>query len=224
MTAVREAIVLPLLFLTVFWLAGVRTGADVLLVPPPLVTLLLAVLLLGTLHTGGVCAFDRVLGPHRAPLANLSGALLLIAIGAASAQVFNLLLPESGLLFFLFSAFFAILLLTTLAAAGDRARLLRALFVMIGSVFAFKYVVLSALYDPNGGLLTRALTAMLEGVSLGTLRYAPPAPATGYVGFGALVLYFAGLVMLPGRGEERGTSLEVRESRIEVRGARGERL
>ena len=56
MTPLRESFVLPCLFLTVALLAGLRLGApvDVRLVPPPLVALVLAVLLLGSLVRSGV--------------------------------------------------------------------------------------------------------------------------------------------------------------------------
>ena len=43
MTPLREALALPCLFLTVALLGGLRLGADVRLVPPPLITLVLAV-------------------------------------------------------------------------------------------------------------------------------------------------------------------------------------
>ena len=49
MTPLREALVLPCLYLTVVLLGGLRLGAEVRLVPPPLVALVLAVLLVGAL-------------------------------------------------------------------------------------------------------------------------------------------------------------------------------
>ena len=62
MSPLREAFVLPCLFLTVALLGGLRLGADVRLVPPPLVALVLAVLLLGSLVRSGVIAHERLLG------------------------------------------------------------------------------------------------------------------------------------------------------------------
>jgi hypothetical protein len=56
---------------------------------------------------------------------------------------------------------------------------------------------LHGLYDPQGGLTRRVLTALLEGVALGTLQHQPFAPATGYVAFFTVVLYLAGLALLP---------------------------
>ena len=60
MTPLREAFVLPCLFLTVALLGGLRLGADVRLVPPPLVALVLAVLLLGSLVRSGVFMPERL--------------------------------------------------------------------------------------------------------------------------------------------------------------------
>ena len=54
MSAVREALVLPLIFLTVTLLAGARLGAGVALAPPSLFTLVLATMLLAALVRSGV--------------------------------------------------------------------------------------------------------------------------------------------------------------------------
>ena len=69
MSPLREAFVLPCLFLTVALLGGLRLGAAVHLVPPPLMALVLAVLLLGSLVRAGVFAHERLLGPRRNHLA-----------------------------------------------------------------------------------------------------------------------------------------------------------
>ena len=62
MSPVREAIGLPVLFLTIALLGGFRVGARVLLVPPSLTALILAVLLLGVLVRAG--AFRPSSLPH----------------------------------------------------------------------------------------------------------------------------------------------------------------
>ncbi len=70
---------------------------------------------------------------------------------------------------------------------------------MFGGAFVLKFVVLAALYEPQGGLLRRVMLTLLEGVSLGTLGFVPDGAATGYLAFVTLGLYFVALVMLPGR-------------------------
>ena len=53
MTPAREAIYLPVLFLTVTLLGGLRPGSAVVLAPPSLFSLVLAVLLAGVLVQSG---------------------------------------------------------------------------------------------------------------------------------------------------------------------------
>ena len=120
MTPVREAIVLPAMFLTVALFGGLRIADTVRLVPPPLISLVLAMLLVAALVRSGALAPDRLMNAQRAPLENVSGILVLIALFAASAQIFNLLTPEIGLLHAVFSACFFVQLATTLAGVSGR--------------------------------------------------------------------------------------------------------
>ena len=61
MTRATEAIYLPLIFLTVALLGGLRVTERVVLVPPPLFSLVLGMLLFGVLVRGRVFAPDRLL-------------------------------------------------------------------------------------------------------------------------------------------------------------------
>ena len=205
MSPLREAFVLPCLFLTVALLGGLRLGADVRLVPPPLMALVLAVLLLGSLVRAGVFAHERLLGPRRTGIENACGSVVLLALFAASAQVFNLLTPDSGLLHVLVGVFFLVQLLTTLTAVHDRMGMLRSLSVLLGSAFLLRFIALESLYAPGRGLIKRVMTALMEGITLGALDYAPTGPATGYVAFLALTLYLIGLVLMP-TGRDAPTS------------------
>jgi len=200
MTAVREAIVLPAMFLTVALLGGLRIADNVRLVPPPLIALVLAMLLLAALVRSGALAPDRLMNAQRAPLENVSGVLVLVAVFAASAQIFNLLTPEIGLLHAVFSACFFVQLATTLAGVSGRSNLLRSLVVLLGSALVLRFIVLENLYAPNTGTLKRLLTTLIEGASLGTIDYRPHAAATGYLAFLTVVLYLIGLALLPAGG------------------------
>ncbi len=122
---------------------------------------------------------------------------MLVALLAATAQVFSLVTPATGLLAFVFTTFFVLLLWNTLAVQPDRRQLLRSLLVVFGGAFVLKFVVLAALYEPQGGLLRRVMLTLLEGVSLGTLGFVPDGAATGYLAFVTLGLYFVALVLLP---------------------------
>ena len=206
MTAAREAAYLPLTFLTVALLGGVRIAGRVMLLPPSLFSLVLALMLLGVLVKSGALAPARLMNARRPGLANTSGFVVLITLFFASAQAFTLVTPESGLPHLLFSVLLLTLLLNTLAAGADRVRTLRSLLVVFGSAFILKFIVLAALSDQTGGRLKRVLLVLLEGVTLGTLTQDVLHPAMGYLAFFTLALFLGGLAMLPNteaRDEER---------------------
>jgi hypothetical protein len=184
-------------------LGGLRIGQTVRLLPPPLIALVLAMLLLGTLVRSGALATDRLMSPYRSPLENLSGVMVLVTLFAASAQIFNLLTPEYGLLHVAFSVCFFVQLVTTLAGVTGRQNLLRSLVVLFGSAFVLRFIVLEALYAPDSGLVKRLVTAIVQGASLGTIGYQPNAAATGYIAFFTVALYLIGLVLLPASGRRR---------------------
>ena len=197
MTPLREAIVLPGMLLTVALLGGVRVAQSVTLMPPSLTALVLAMLLVGTLIRGGVLAPLALVNGSRAPLENLSGAAVLLALFAATAQVINLLLPERGLLHAAFAIFLFCQIAGMQASGANRAGLLRGLLVLFGALFILRFIVVEALYAPTGGLLQRVLTTLMSGATLGGIAYDPNAPVTGYVAFFTIVLYVSALVLLP---------------------------
>src|SRR5436190_10075950 len=107
--ALVDFVVLPGLFLTVALLGGLRIGAETrmfIFVAPPLVTLVLAVLLMMLLVRGGLVKFHQWVGSDVPPLTNISHVWLVVTLFFASAQAFNSVLPEQGLLHWLFSFFF----------------------------------------------------------------------------------------------------------------------
>ena len=191
-------IVLPLLFLTVALLGGLRISADhaFIFVAPPLVTLVLAVLLMLLFVRGRLVEFNQWLRSDRPPLTNISHGWMLIALFFASAQAFNSVLPERGLLHWLFSFFFLWTLWNNQFSSFDARRLLRSLTVLFGTAFALKHILLASLYSPEGGWLKKVAGALLQGVSLGTLDAPAFAPASGYISFFTLALYVAGLLLL----------------------------
>jgi hypothetical protein len=199
MTAVREAIGLPLLFLTVALLAGVRIGPHVVLATPSVYALILGILLLRLFVQSGALAPERLLSSRRTALENVNGAVLLLAFWAAGAQTCAMLIPDAGLPRLILNVFFLILLLNTAAANPDRRRLLRSLGVTFGSAFLLKYVVLSELSSPGTGWTKRVLQAMLQGITLGTLIQEVLHPATAYIALFALLLFLVGAFLLPYR-------------------------
>ncbi len=199
---VHEAFTLPLLLIACVLGGGFRTGASdgrLLFTAPPLMSLVLAVLLLGVLVRAGVLVPWLLVGPQRRPIENVSGAMIVVLLLLASAQVFHCLTPETGMLNVLANVFFVVLLFNTLAARPDGTRVLQSLGVVFLSAFVLKYVVLDALYAPEGSLARRLVTTLVEGVSLGALGHTPHGRATGYVAFATVVAYLFTLVLLPQR-------------------------
>lgn len=197
--ALVRFVLLPMIFLTVALLGGLRIDAEsraFVFVPPPLITLVLAVLLMVLFVRGHLIEIRKWLTSDQPPLTNVSHALTLLALFFASAQAFNSVLPERGLLFWLFSFFFLWTLWNNQFSSFDPRRLLRSLGVLFGTAFVLKHMFLAALYAPEGGWLKRFANLLLEGISLGTLDSPAFAPATGYISFFTLALYVAGLILL----------------------------
>jgi hypothetical protein len=167
------------------------------IVPPPLLALVLALLILMVLvRSGQLLPAALVDGRQPAP-DRAGGVVVLIALGWASAGVMALIIPEAGLPKLAGLVLVTALLANTLAASAGRAASLRALFVTCLSGFIVKFIVLDALFDPARSFGGRLVTAILEGATLGGLRHEPWAPITGYLAFGTIVLYFLALSLLP---------------------------
>jgi hypothetical protein len=194
-------LLLPTIFLTVALAGGMRVeGATraLVFIAPPLVTLVLAVLLLAIFVRGRLVDLSGWLSRGHAPLANLSHALTLLSLFFASAQAFTSVLPDAGLFRWLFSFFFLWALWQNQFASSDARRTLRSVVALLGTAFALKHFQLASLYAPEGGWLRRVAGALVEGVTQGSLGEQPAvAPATGYVSFFTLALYVVGLVLLP---------------------------
>jgi hypothetical protein len=199
MKASTEAVYLPLLFLTVALLGGLRIADRLTFVPPPLFALVLGMMLFGVLVRGGVLAPEAVMSASRTSLENLNGFAVILSAFFAATQVFNLLTPEAGLPFLLFNVFLFVLLVNTLAGSPDRVSVLRSIGVIVGAAFILKFIVLGALSEPGETMLKRLLYVVLEGVTLGTLTQPRLHPAAGYLAFAILVMFLVGLAILPSR-------------------------
>ena len=197
MTPVREAIVLPLLFLTVVLIAAIRPGADMSVSPPSLGSLVAGVAIFALLIRSGALAPERLMNAGRPMLANLNGAAVLLATLAASAQLVMALVPESGVPGLLAWIVLTSLLAQAFAIGPDRTRLLRGLLVTFGAAFVLKFIILAALSSPADSRLTRAVQILFEGLTLGTITQRPPHPLEGYLTFAALALYLLAASLLP---------------------------
>lgn len=195
----REAIVVPWMLLTVALAAGLRVTleGELRFLVPTLSSLVAMLLLLTVFARTGIVRPALLIGEQRTAIENLNGCVVLIALAAASAQIIAAVTPEAGLPLVLGVIFLFALFANTLAAAPRRGEALRALFVAFFAAFSVKFIVLDALYAPDRGLGGKLLTGLLEGITLGSLDHVVWAPATGYVIFLMLVLYFGALVLIP---------------------------
>jgi hypothetical protein len=199
MTIAREAVTLPILFLTVVLLAGIRIAGTTVLVPPSPYALVLGLLLVRVVVQSGALAPERLMSSSRSELANLNGAVVLATLWIAAAQVLAVLIPDSGLPRLAFGVFLLVLLLNTSAASPNRQEMLRSLTVMFGAAFLLKFVVLHGLSAPGDGAVKRALLAFLDSVTVGTLIQAPTHPVTAYLALCAIVIFLVGVLLLPPR-------------------------
>ncbi|MDQ3441054.1 MAG: hypothetical protein M3478_11975 [Planctomycetota bacterium] len=197
MTGVREAITLPVLFLTVMLLAAIRPGSDVTLVPPSLASLVFGMILFALLVRSGALAPERLMNASRSGLANVNGLFVLLTTFAASAQVITLVVPDGGVPALVAWVVLASLLLQALAISPDRQRLLRGLVVTFGAAFTLKFIVLATISAPAERGVARALQLLFEGVTLGTVSQRTPHPLEGYLAFATLALYLVALALLP---------------------------
>ena len=194
--ALLHFIVLPTLLLTVGLLGGLRIDAQTrqfIFIAPPLVTLVLAVLLGLLFVRAGAIDLHSWLAIDQPTLTNLAHLLTLITLIFASAQAFNSVLPESGLLHWMFSCFFLWTLWTNQFASFDPRRLLRSIIVLFGTAFVLKHLLVGGLYAPEGGLLRRLASTLLQGIAIDVPAFAP---VTGYISFFALALYVVALLLI----------------------------
>ena len=197
MSAWREAIALPVVFLTVVLAGAIRPGAQTVLVPPSLASLVAGMILIALLVRSGAVDPNRLLHPARSALANLNGVTVLLTAFAASAQLVTMLVPESGIPALMTWLVVASLLMQALALGPDRIHLMRGLMVTFAAVFALKFIILASISQPADGRFARAVQLLFEGVTLGGVTQRTPHAAEGYLAFVTILLYLVGVALLP---------------------------
>ncbi len=210
-----QYIFLPLLFLTVALLGGLRLNAAdnaFIFLKPALVCLIYAVVLIVLFFRADLIRFDGWFSERFSTLRNIANGAVLFSLFAASAQIFNSLLPERGLPFWIIGFCFFWTLWNNLFAEFDTKRLIKSLGGLFGLAFAVKYLVLANLTAPTSeswwqGILEnptqQAFTWLLD-----LPRFAA---GTGYIQFFAVIFYLFGLFLLsPVSASESATDAETR--------------
>lgn len=198
--AIRNYLFLPFVFLTVALLGGLRVGtisSDFLFLKPAVVCLIFASALLILFFRANLIRFDGWFSESFSTLKIGANAMVLLALFAASVQVFNSLLPERGLPFWVIGFCFFWTLWNNLFAEFDTKKLLKSLGAMFGLAFVVKYLLLANLTAPANETWWQGIFQNPAQEAFTWLLDLPRfAPATGYIQFFTLVFYLIGLFLL----------------------------
>ncbi len=211
MSAIREAIVLPILLLTATLLASAQPGSPLAFAAPSLYSLVLGTLVLTALVQSGALDPSRLMHGSRSILANANGAVVLGSLLAGASAVLAAVMPRSGLPRFFVALFLLVLLVNTLVARPDRVRLLRSLAVILGAGLLVKFVILASLSEPAASTTGRVLVAIFDAATFGSIAQDPQPAAAGYLSFVAAGLFLEAASLLP--GSPRGTAASAMQLR-----------
>lgn len=194
-------VVLPLIFLTVTLLGGLRLGASdnaFIFLKPALVCLVFAAMTVVLFFRSGLIAMEGWLSDELSGLQNAANIAVLLTLFTATVQLFNSLLPEQGLPFWVVGFCFFWTIWNNLFADFDAKRLLRSLVALFGFAFVVKYLVLANLTAPTGeGWLRRIIENPGREAFTWLLDLPQYAAGTGYIQFFTVTLYMLSLVLTP---------------------------
>lgn len=192
---------LPLIFLTVALLGGLRLAgndASFLFLKPSLFCLIAASILMILFFRAGLIRVQGWFSDDFDLIKNVANAAILTTLFAASTQLFNSLLPESGLPLWIIGFCFFWTLWNNLFSNFDTKRLLRSLGALFGLAFVVKYIILANLTAPeSSSWLQTILASPVRSAATSLLDLPRFSPGTGYLQFFALALYLLGLFLLP---------------------------
>ncbi|MFN6963782.1 MAG: hypothetical protein ACK4S4_08455 [Pyrinomonadaceae bacterium] len=199
-------ILLPLLLLTVTLLGGLRLsdpGLHFVFAAPSLLCLLLAAMTIVLFARGGLIALDGWFSERHSALTLAANSSVIFALFAATVQVYNSLLPERGIMFWIVAFCFVWTLVSYAFAEFDARRLVRGLGAMVGMAFVVKYLLLAGVTAPAN---ESWMQAMLQNPSKEVLTWLLDLPrysaATGYIQFFAVAGYVAALWLVPRRSPD----------------------
>jgi hypothetical protein len=194
---------LPLIFLGVTLLGGLRFGASdnaFIFNTPPLICLVFAALSVILYIRSGMISVNGWIDERRSFLQNAAGAAVLFTIYSATVQIYNAVLPETGLTFWVVGFCFLWTLWNNIFADMPAAKMLRSLLALFGLAFVVKYLMLANLTAaPDGSWWRRLFENPGKEAFTWLLDLPKYGAATGYVQFAALCFYMIGLYLTPSR-------------------------
>ena len=193
-------IILPLIFLTVTLIGGLRLAlADnaFIFLKPELICLIFASILLILYFRAKLIQLDGWFSDKFTSLKNVANALVLLTLFTASVQVFNSLLPEKSLPFWIVAFCFFWTLWNNLFAEFNTKRLLQSLGGLFGLAFIIKYLLLANLVAPTSDSWWQSILQNPTQQAFTWLLDLPKfSSGTGYIQFFTLVFYLIGLFLL----------------------------
>lgn len=220
-------IALPFIFLTAALLGGLRLSSpdsSFIFLLPALICLIFASVLLFLYARSGLIQINGWLNEEFTITQNVSNAIVLLTLFAASTQLFNSLLPEQGIPFWVVGFCFFWTLWNSLFADLDAKKLLRSLGGLFGLAFALKYLLLANLTAPeDSGWLRGMLENPGQEVMTRLLELPRYSSGTGYIQFFTAALYLLGLYLLPPKAEPKPLALPTRKLDNEALSASDER-
>ncbi len=199
--AIRNYLFLPFIFLTVTLLGGWRLSSPdnaFIFWRPALFCLISAAILMVLFFRARLISVEGWFSEDFPTLKNIANGAVLVTLFAASAQVFNALLPEQGLPFWVFAFCFFWTLWNNLFADFDTQKLLRSLGALFGLAFVVKYLILANLSAP---VSESWLQGIFQNPTKEAMTWLLDLPrfsgGTGYIQFFTVIFYLLGLFLLP---------------------------
>jgi hypothetical protein len=200
-------LLLPFIFLTVTLLGGLRLASPdnaFVFWRPALFCLIAAAILMILFFRAGLIRLEGWFSEDFSALKNLANGAVLVTLFAASAQIFNALLPEQGLPFWVFAFCFFWTLWNNLFADFEVKKLLRSLGALFGLAFVVKYLILINLAAPAS---ESVLQGIFENPTKEIFTYLLNLPrfsaGTGYIQFFTVGFYLIGLFLFPADSQRK---------------------
>jgi hypothetical protein len=189
---VFQLFVLPTLLLIVSLLGGIRLSIEnngFIFLKPQLICLLLASLVCISFVRTKTIEFSELISEDFPLLKNASNLFILLTLFAATVQIFNSLLPEKGIAFWVVSFCFLWTLWTNLFADFTKTRLLQSLGSLFGLAFVVKYLILQSLTSTSETWTQKLFETLTKEATFGLLEITKFSAATGFLQFAALATY-----------------------------------
>lgn len=203
-------LLVPAALLAVTLFGGLRFAAAdgaFIFLKPPLICLVLAALTMLLFVRSGMIDIGAWLDlSHPGPAKAAHGSIL-FTLFTATTQVYNSLMPESGILFWLIGFCFLWTLWTNLFAELDARKVLRSVAAVFAMAFAVKYLVLANITAaPTGSWWRRLIEDPGKEAVTWLLDLPQYGAATGYVQFFTLATFLLALFLLPRRPNRQSTA------------------